>query len=138
MRRLGKLPSVGELVIESYLISWAFHSDCQESLFESPLNNESSWQDICAMGVGFWYTNKSQLLVKVQSGHFHYKLYKHSASMFLWKYLCHAWSVVTQHINFFVADGEAGQTSIFREKGSEGLCTSLHSFKHAASFGMPF
>lgn len=75
MRRLGKLPSVGELVIDSSLIAWAFHSDCQESLFESLLNNESSWQDMRSMGVGFWYTNKSQLRVKVQSGHFHYKMY---------------------------------------------------------------
>ncbi|PWA57155.1 transducin family protein / WD-40 repeat family protein [Artemisia annua] len=66
VRRLGKLPSVGELVIDSSLIAWAFHSDCQESLFESLLNNESSWQDMRSMGVGFWYTNKSQLRVKME------------------------------------------------------------------------
>ncbi|XP_024963286.1 uncharacterized protein LOC112503489 isoform X1 [Cynara cardunculus var. scolymus] len=66
VRRLGRLPSMGELVIDSALIGWAFHSDCQESLFESLLNNESSWHEMRNMGVGFWYTNKSQLRVKME------------------------------------------------------------------------
>nr|GEW38361.1 hypothetical protein [Tanacetum cinerariifolium] len=66
VRKLGKLPSVEELVIDSSLIAWAFHSDCQESLFESLLSNGSSWQDMRSMGVGFWYTNKSQLRVKME------------------------------------------------------------------------
>ncbi|KAJ9546551.1 hypothetical protein OSB04_019094 [Centaurea solstitialis] len=68
VRRLGRLPSMGELVIDSALIGWAFHSDCQESLFESLLKNESSWHEMRNMGVGFWYTNKSQLRVKVGLG----------------------------------------------------------------------
>ncbi|KAK1412198.1 hypothetical protein QVD17_33237 [Tagetes erecta] len=65
-RRVGKLPSVGELTIDSALIAWAFHSDCQESLFESLLNNDSSWHAMRNMGIGFWYTNKSQLRVKME------------------------------------------------------------------------
>ncbi|KAD7117001.1 hypothetical protein E3N88_04269 [Mikania micrantha] len=65
-RRAGKLPSVEKLTIDSALIAWAFHSDCQESLFESFLNNESSWHEMRNMGIGFWYTNKSQLRVKME------------------------------------------------------------------------
>nr|XP_043623601.1 uncharacterized protein LOC122595321 isoform X2 [Erigeron canadensis] len=66
VRRLGRLPSAGELVLDSTLIAWAFHSDCQESLFESLLNTESSWLEMRNMGVGFWYTNKSQLRAKME------------------------------------------------------------------------
>ncbi|KAK9074295.1 hypothetical protein SSX86_006892 [Deinandra increscens subsp. villosa] len=65
-RRVGKLPSVGELTIDSSLIAWAFHSDCQESLFESFFSNESSWHEMRNMGIGFWYTNKSQLRLKME------------------------------------------------------------------------
>ncbi|KAI3818496.1 hypothetical protein L1987_12305 [Smallanthus sonchifolius] len=65
-RRVGKLLSVGELTIDSALIAWAFHSDCQESLFESFLNNDSSWHEMRNVGIGFWYTNKSQLRVKME------------------------------------------------------------------------
>lgn len=71
MRRLGRLPSLGELTIDSALFAWAFHSDCQESLFESVLNNDSSWHEMRNMGVGFWYSNKSQLRVKVLFANFH-------------------------------------------------------------------
>lgn len=62
----AKSQSKGNLVINSSLFAWAFQSDCQESLFESLLNNESSWDEMRAMGVGFWYTNKSQLRVKME------------------------------------------------------------------------
>ncbi|XP_076917566.1 uncharacterized protein LOC143577690 isoform X1 [Bidens hawaiensis] len=65
-RRVGKLPSAGELTIDSGLIAWAFHSDCQDSLFDSFLNNDSSWQEMRKIGVGFWYTNKTQLRVKME------------------------------------------------------------------------
>ncbi|MFS8022244.1 putative transcription factor WD40-like family [Helianthus anomalus] len=65
-RRVGKLPLVGELTIDSALIAWAFHSDCQDSLFDSFLNNDSSWQEMRKMGFGYWYTNKSQLRVKME------------------------------------------------------------------------
>lgn len=65
VRRLGRPPSKGDLVINSSLIAWAFQSDCQESLFESLLNNDSSWDEMRTMGVGFWYTNQAQLRVKV-------------------------------------------------------------------------
>ncbi|KAJ0637553.1 putative transcription factor WD40-like family [Helianthus annuus] len=65
-RRVGKLPLVGELTIDSALIAWAFHSDCLDSLFDSFLNNDSSWQEMRNMGIGYWYTNKSQLRVKME------------------------------------------------------------------------
>ncbi|XP_042756917.1 uncharacterized protein LOC111876767 isoform X1 [Lactuca sativa] len=66
VRRLGRPPSKGDLVINSSLIAWAFQSDCQESLFESLLNNDSSWDEMRTMGVGFWYTNQAQLRVKME------------------------------------------------------------------------
>ncbi|KAL4586165.1 hypothetical protein LXL04_010797 [Taraxacum kok-saghyz] len=62
----SKSPTKGNLVINSSLIAWAFQSDCQESLFESLLKNDSSWDEMRTMGVGFWYTNKSQLRVKME------------------------------------------------------------------------
>lgn len=47
------------------LIGWAFHSDCHDNLFNSLLPTEPSWEEMRSMGVGFWYTNVSQLRVKV-------------------------------------------------------------------------
>lgn len=61
------MPSVGELVVDSGLIGWAFHSDCQENLFNSLLPNEPSWHEMRNIGVGFWYTNATQLRLKVPS-----------------------------------------------------------------------
>ncbi|KAA8520765.1 hypothetical protein F0562_014963 [Nyssa sinensis] len=66
VQRCGRLPSMGELVVDSGLIGWAFHSDCQENLFNSLLPNEPSWQDMRNMGVGFWYTNVTHLRLKME------------------------------------------------------------------------
>lgn len=54
-----------EFVVSSGLIGWAFHSDCHDNLFDSLLSTEPSWEEMCSMGVGFWYTNASQLRIKV-------------------------------------------------------------------------
>lgn len=54
-----------ELVVSSGLIGWAFHSDCHDNLFNSLPSTEPSWEEMRSMGVGFWYTNVSQLRVKV-------------------------------------------------------------------------
>lgn len=65
-RRFGRSASTEQLVVDSGLIGWAFQSDCQEILFGSVLSNESSWQEMRAMGVGFWFTNTTQLRTKME------------------------------------------------------------------------
>ncbi|KAK3036066.1 hypothetical protein RJ639_029819 [Escallonia herrerae] len=66
VRRFGRLPSVEDLVIDSELTAWAFHSDSQENLFNSLLSSEPSWQEMRNIGVGFWYTNATQLRLKME------------------------------------------------------------------------
>lgn len=67
-RRFGSLESMEELHIDSSLFAWAFHSDCQDNLFSSVLPNEPSWQEMRNMGVGFWFTDATQLRTKVIVG----------------------------------------------------------------------
>lgn len=62
--------SVEELVVDSGLIAWAFHSDCQEALVGSFLPNEPSWPEMRTLGVGFWFTNAIQLRSRVIFGIF--------------------------------------------------------------------
>nr|GLL40532.1 uncharacterized protein LOC109185807 [Ipomoea trifida] len=66
VERFHRVPLVGELDIQSALVGWAFHSDCQETLFDSLLSNEPSWQEMHDIGIGFWYTNASQLRSKME------------------------------------------------------------------------
>ncbi|CAI9101102.1 OLC1v1038353C2 [Oldenlandia corymbosa var. corymbosa] len=65
-KRHGRSPLAGELVLSSKFIGWAFHSDCQENLFDSLLSNEPSWQEMRDIGVGFWYSNTNLLRVKME------------------------------------------------------------------------
>ncbi|KAL7203159.1 hypothetical protein ACSBR2_016465 [Camellia fascicularis] len=65
-RRFGRSAPLGELVVDSGLFAWAFHSDCQDNLFSSLLPNEPSWQEMQNMGVGFWYINATQLRLKME------------------------------------------------------------------------
>ncbi|KAL5859510.1 hypothetical protein ACOSQ4_000806 [Xanthoceras sorbifolium] len=65
-RKSGRLASVEELVVDSRLIGWAFHSDCQETLFGSFLSSEPSWPEMRALGVGFWFTNETQLRIRME------------------------------------------------------------------------
>lgn len=64
-RRLGRSASMQDLVIDSRLIVWAYHSECQENLFGAVLPHEPTWQEMRAMGVGFWFTNTIQLRARV-------------------------------------------------------------------------
>ena len=64
-QRLGRTASVRELDVDSGMVVWAYHSDCQENLFGAVLPNEPSWQEMRAMGVGFWFTNTTQLRARV-------------------------------------------------------------------------
>lgn len=66
VRRFSRMPTEGELVVDTSVIGWAFHSDCQENLFDSLLPNGSSWHEMRNIGVGYWYTNSTQLRLKVQ------------------------------------------------------------------------
>ncbi|KAF8395669.1 hypothetical protein HHK36_019619 [Tetracentron sinense] len=66
LRRFGRLATMEELVVNSELIGWAFHSDCQENLFDSVLSNEPSWQEMRNFGVGFWFTNATQLRTRTE------------------------------------------------------------------------
>lgn len=67
-QRFGRLPlkGKGELVASSELIGWAFHSDCQENLFNSLLSDEPSWPEMRDMGVGFWYSKPMELRSKME------------------------------------------------------------------------
>ncbi|KAI3971495.1 hypothetical protein MKX01_021555 [Papaver californicum] len=66
LRRLGRLPSMDELVIDSGLIAWAFHSDCQENLLNSVISNEPSWMDLRKVGAGLWFTDVAQLRSRME------------------------------------------------------------------------
>ncbi|CAO2835453.1 unnamed protein product [Amaranthus hypochondriacus] len=65
-RRYSRTPSVAELVVDSRLMVWAFHSDCQASLFTSILPTEPKWEDMRKLGVGFWLTNVTDLRSKME------------------------------------------------------------------------
>ncbi|KAL5540048.1 hypothetical protein UlMin_042821 [Ulmus minor] len=65
-RRFSRPATVEELVTDSSLIIWAYHSDCQENLFGSVLPNEPSWPEMRKLGVGFWFTNTAQLRTKME------------------------------------------------------------------------
>ena len=65
MRRFGKPATMDQLNIDSSLIVWAYHSDCEENLIGSVLSNEPSWPEMRNVGVGFWLTNAAQLRAKV-------------------------------------------------------------------------
>ncbi|XP_020538564.1 uncharacterized protein LOC105642828 isoform X2 [Jatropha curcas] len=65
-RSFGKLSSVEELIVDTSLMCWAFHSDCQEILLSSFLPNEPSWKEMQTLGVGFWFTNVAQLRTRVE------------------------------------------------------------------------
>ena len=56
-RRFGIHGTMEELNIDSSLIVWAYHSDCEENLFGSVLQNEPSWPEMCNLGIGHWFTN---------------------------------------------------------------------------------
>ncbi|KAG7994737.1 hypothetical protein I3843_01G073200 [Carya illinoinensis] len=60
-RMTGRPASMKELIVDSRLIVWAYHSDSQEILFGSFLPNEPTWQEMRAIGVGYWFTNTTQL-----------------------------------------------------------------------------
>ncbi|PNY04245.1 hypothetical protein L195_g000661 [Trifolium pratense] len=65
-RKFGRAGSVEELFINSRLFVWAYHSDSKENLFGSVVPNEPSWQEMRALGMGFWYANIPQLRARME------------------------------------------------------------------------
>ncbi|KAL9245427.1 hypothetical protein vseg_019085 [Gypsophila vaccaria] len=64
--RCGRKPSVDELIVDSQLIAWAFHSDCHMNLFDTILPSEPTWEEMRKIGVGFWFTNLTDLRTKME------------------------------------------------------------------------
>ena len=64
----SRMPSTEELVVDSHMIGWAFHSDCQANLFSSVLLTEPTWEEMRKMGVGLWFSNPTDLRAKVHFG----------------------------------------------------------------------
>uniref|UniRef100_A0A1D1XGP0 DmX-like protein 1 n=1 Tax=Anthurium amnicola TaxID=1678845 RepID=A0A1D1XGP0_9ARAE len=66
LRKFGRSPSVEETVVDSSMIAWAFQSDCQDNLVSSLLSAEPSWIEMQNIGVGFWFTNATQLRSRME------------------------------------------------------------------------
>lgn len=66
LRRDSRSASLEELAIDSRLIGWAYHSDCQEILLDSVSSNEPTWQEMRSLGVGIWFTNTTQLRIRME------------------------------------------------------------------------
>ncbi|XP_047147753.1 uncharacterized protein LOC124820153 isoform X1 [Vigna umbellata] len=66
LRKFGKAASFEELLVNSRLFVWAYHSDSLDNLFGSVIPNEPSWQEMRALGLGFWYANIPQLRARME------------------------------------------------------------------------
>lgn len=65
-RKFARAASVEEMIINSRLFVWAYHSDSVENLFGSVIPNEPSWQEMRALGMGFWYASIPQLRARME------------------------------------------------------------------------
>lgn len=65
------------MVVNSRLFVWAYHSDCLDNLFGSVIPNEPSWQEMRALGMGYWYTSIPQLRARVMLGPFLFPILLH-------------------------------------------------------------
>ncbi|XP_014492513.1 uncharacterized protein LOC106754956 isoform X1 [Vigna radiata var. radiata] len=66
LRKFGRAASFEELLVNSRLFVWAYHSDSLDNLFGSVIPNEPSWQEMRALGLGFWYANIPQLRARME------------------------------------------------------------------------
>ncbi|KAK7381980.1 hypothetical protein VNO80_00582 [Phaseolus coccineus] len=66
LRKFGRAASFEELPVNSRLFVWAYHSDSLDNLFGSVIPNEPSWQEMRALGLGFWYANIPQLRARME------------------------------------------------------------------------
>ncbi|CAI0440432.1 unnamed protein product [Linum tenue] len=65
-RCFGRLPSLEDLGTDGRMISWAFHSDCHETLLTSFLPSDPTWKEMQALGFGFWFSNDRQLRTRME------------------------------------------------------------------------
>ncbi|KAK7275388.1 hypothetical protein RIF29_16504 [Crotalaria pallida] len=65
-RKFARAASFEELHVNSRLFVWAYHTDCLENLFGSVIPSEPSWQEMRALGVGFWYASVPQLRARME------------------------------------------------------------------------
>ncbi|KAI5422049.1 uncharacterized protein LOC127076092 isoform X1 [Lathyrus oleraceus] len=65
-RKFARAASTEEMIINSRMFVWAYHSDCVENLFGSVIPNEPSWQQMRALGMGFWYSSIPQLRARME------------------------------------------------------------------------
>ncbi|KAL4360243.1 hypothetical protein S83_027107 [Arachis hypogaea] len=65
-RKFARAASFEELNVSSRLFVWAYHSDSLENLFGSVIPSEPSWQEIRALGMGFWYASVPQLRARME------------------------------------------------------------------------
>ncbi|XP_057454842.1 uncharacterized protein LOC130746287 isoform X2 [Lotus japonicus] len=65
-RKFARAASFEELLVNSRLFVWAYHSDCLENLFGSVIPNEPSWQEMRALGMGFWFASIPQLRARME------------------------------------------------------------------------
>ncbi|PKA53341.1 hypothetical protein AXF42_Ash010071 [Apostasia shenzhenica] len=66
LRKMGRVAAVEELAVDSRIVAWAFHSDCQDSLSNSILSTDPSWLEMRSFGMGFWFTNVLQLRPRIE------------------------------------------------------------------------
>ncbi|XP_027907848.1 uncharacterized protein LOC114167099 isoform X2 [Vigna unguiculata] len=66
LRKFGRASSFEELLVNSRLFVWAYHSESLDNLFGSVIPNEPSWQEMRALGLGFWYANIPQLRARME------------------------------------------------------------------------
>lgn len=77
LRKFARAASFEELLVDSRLFVWAYHSDCLDNLFGSVIPNEPSWQEMRALGMGFWYANIPQLRARVMLNPFLFSILLH-------------------------------------------------------------
>ncbi|EMS54875.1 DmX-like protein 1 [Triticum urartu] len=66
LRRSGDSSSAEGCHLDSASIAWAFQSDCQDDLLDYVLPAESTWLEMQNLGMGLWYTNVSQLRIRME------------------------------------------------------------------------
>ncbi|KAK7349415.1 hypothetical protein VNO77_06766 [Canavalia gladiata] len=66
LRKFARAASFEDLLVNARLFVWAYHSDCVENLFGSVIPNEPSWQEMRALGMGFWYVDIPQLRARME------------------------------------------------------------------------
>lgn len=65
VRKFGK-SICEEPCTDSRYFAWASQSECQDNLLNSLLSSNPSWSEMRNLGIGFWFTDTSQLRVMME------------------------------------------------------------------------